>query len=108
MTASDLENGFGRFESVAVVTERLRVLALLFVGSRGVQDCFEVGFVVELARTHKHCLAVVLLVVVVLVVLVVLFEYWFAWLFATSLLIYLINQKKLRGSLSVAGSGFGS
>ena len=61
-----------------VATERLRVLALLFVGSQRVQDCFEVGFVVELARTHKHCLAVVLLVVVVLVVLAVLFEYWLA------------------------------
>ena len=91
-----------------VATERLRVLALMFGDSNEVQDCFEVGFVVELDRTNKHCLAVVLLVVVVLVVLVVLFEYWFAWLFATSLLLYLISQTKLRGSLSVAGSGFGS
>ena len=108
MTVSDLENGLGGLESVTVATERLRVLAPVFVGSHRVQECFEVGLVVELARTHEHCLAVVLLVVVVLVVLVVLFEYWFAWLFATSLLLYLINQKKLRGSLSVAGSGFGS
>ena len=93
---------------MTVATEHLRVLALMFVSSHEVQYCFEMGFVVELDRTSKHCLAVVLLVVVVLVVLVVLFEYWFAWLFATSLLLYLINQKKLRGSLSVAGSGFGS
>ena len=84
MTVSDLENGFGKFEVVIVGTERLRVLALVFVGSHRVQDCFEVGFVVELARTHKHCLAVVLLVVVVFVALAVLFESWFAWLFATS------------------------
>ena len=63
---------------MTVATERLRVLALLFVDSHGVQDCFEVGFVVELARTHEHCLAVVLLVVVVFVALAVLFESWFA------------------------------
>ncbi len=58
---------------MTVATEHLRVLALMFVGSHEVQYCFEMGFVVELDRTSKHCLAVVLLVVVVLVVLVVLF-----------------------------------
>ena len=78
MTVSDLENGFGKFEAVTVVLERLRVLALLSVGSHRVQDCFEVGLVVELARTHRHYPAVVLLVVVVLVALAVLFESWFA------------------------------
>ena len=49
MTVSGLEDGFGKFEAVTVVLERLRVLALLFVGSHRVQDCFEVGHVVELS-----------------------------------------------------------
>ena len=78
MTVSGLENGFGKFEVVIVGTERLRVLALVFVGSHRVQDCFEVGLVVALVRTHGRCLAVVLLVVVVFVALAVLFESWFA------------------------------
>ena len=78
MAVSDLENGFEKFEVVVVGTERLRVLAPVFVGSHRVQECFEVGLVVELARTHEHCLAVVLLVVVVFVALAVLFESWFA------------------------------
>ena len=78
MTVSGLENGFGKFEVVIVAPERLRVLALVFVGSHRVQDCFGVGLVVELVRTHGRCLAVVLLVVVVFVALAVLFESWFA------------------------------
>ena len=78
MAVSGLENGFEKFEVVVVGTERLRVLAPVLVGSHRVQECFEVGLVVELARTHEHCLAVVLLVVVMLVALAVLFESWFA------------------------------
>ena len=78
MAVSGLENGFGKFEVGIVGTERLRVLALVFVGLHKVQDCFGVGLVVELVRTHGRCLAVVLLVVGVFVALAVLFESWFA------------------------------